>query len=90
MKRILSWIVLYLISLITGLLTSLVVGIGVYLLGLINELNTFIRIVIYLFGGATFLSFLLLPVHYGSLLAIMASEAIKKQKKGGAITHIIL
>lgn len=82
MKRFISWLVLYLISLLTSILTSLVVGIGSYLLGLVNELNTFLRIVIYLFGGTTFISFLFLPVYYGSFFAITASEAVKGTKKG--------
>ena len=82
MKRFLSWIVLCLISWLISLLTSLVVGIGSYILGLINELSTFWKIVAFLFGGTAFLSFIFLPVHYGYLFAIFASETIKESKKG--------
>lgn len=82
MKRILSWIVLYLISILTGLLTSLVIGVGSYILGIINDLNTFWKLIAYFFGGTAFLSFIFLPIHYGSSLAVFASEAIKNSNKG--------
>lgn len=82
MKRILSWIVLYLITVVIELLTSVVVGLGGYVLGLVGELNTFLRLIIYLVGGTTFLSFLFLPTYYGFIFVIFASEAIKKSKKG--------
>lgn len=82
MKRIISWIVLYLISCVIGILTFLVVGLCAYLLGLINELNTVLRLLVYMIGGSTFISLLFLPVRYGSFLAVVASEAIKESKKG--------
>lgn len=82
MKRILSWIVLYLISILTGLLTSLVVGIGSYILRIVNDLNTFWKLLAYFFGGTAFLSFIFLPIHYGSSLAVFTSEAIKNSNRG--------
>lgn len=85
MKRVLSWIVLLLISCLISLLSSFVGMIRSYIFSFINELSTFLRVLIYVFGGTTFFSLLLLPVHYGSLLAISASEAIKKLKKRYAI-----
>lgn len=82
MKRVLSWIVLLLISCLISLLSSFVGMIRSYIFSFINELSTFLRVLIYVFGGTTFFSLLLLPVHYGSLLAISASEAIKNSKRG--------
>ena len=82
MKRFLSWVVLLLISFVTNILTSLVLGVGFYVLDLVNELTTFWRIAAYLIGGSAFLSFLLFPAHYGALGAVTASEAIKHSNKG--------
>ena len=82
MKRILSWVVLYLISVIISLLTSLVVGVAGYVLGLVSELNTFLQIAIYILGGTTFLSLVFAPVYYGTMLTVFACEAIRPSKKG--------
>ncbi len=82
MKRILSWIVLIVIGYVVSLLTSLVMGLGAYVLSLIDGLNTLLKILIYLFGGATLLSIILAPIYYGSMLAVPASEAVKESKKG--------
>ena len=82
MKRILSWVVLYLITVVISLLTSVVVGLGSYIIGLVNELNTFLKLIIYFVGGTTFLSFLLLPTYYGFIFVFWATESIKKSKKG--------
>lgn len=82
MKRVLSWVVLYLISVLTSLLTAVVVGFGGYIFGLVVELNAFLEIIIYLVGGITFLSFLITPAYYGAILAVFASESIKHSKKG--------
>lgn len=82
LRRFLSWIVLYLISCLISLLTSFVVGVGFYILDLVNELSTFLKLIIYLFGGTTFLSFIFLPVYYGSFLTVSASEAVKNSRKG--------
>lgn len=82
MRRILSWVVLVLISWLVAVLTSVVIGVSVHILDLIDTLGTFLKVVIYIFGGATLLSFILLPVHYGSYAAISVSEAIKSSKKG--------
>ena len=94
MKRVISWVVLYLICVLTSLLTSVVVGFGGYLFELVCELNTFLEIIIYIVGGLTFLSFLIAPAYYGAFLAVFASEAIKCSKKGTryyviAIYHLI-
>lgn len=82
MKRFLSWIVLYLISIIVSLLTSLAIGFGAYLLALAHELNTFLKIIIYIFGGSTVISLIFVPAIYGSFLSVAASEAIRGTKKG--------
>lgn len=82
MKRVISWVVLYLICVLTSLLTSVVVGFGGYLFELLGELNAFLEIIIYIVGGFTFLSFLITPAYYGAFLAVIASEAIKCSKKG--------
>jgi hypothetical protein len=82
MKRFLSWVVLYLISVIVSLVASLVVGIGYYLLGLVSELDTLWRIATYLLGGSAFLGFIFAPAYYGAFLSVLASEAIKPTKKG--------
>ena len=82
MKRVISWVVLYLICVLTSLLTSVVVGFGGYLFELVGELNAFLEIIIYMVGGFTFLSFLITPAYYGAILAVFASEAIKCSKKG--------
>lgn len=82
MKRFLSWVVLYLVSCVTGLFTFLVLRGGFYILTLINDLSSFWRVVIYLFGGLTFLSIIFTPIYYGSVLTVLASEAVKNSKKG--------
>lgn len=82
MKRILSWVVLYLITLVVELLTSVVVGIGGYLLGLVSELNAVLELICYIIGGTTFVSILASPAYYGFMLVMWASEAVKKSKKG--------
>lgn len=82
MKRFFSWIVLYLISSLTGILTSLMLSLGAYVLDLMSELSTFWRIVIYFFGGTSFLSLVFFPVYYGVFAAISASEAVKPSRRG--------
>ena len=82
MKRFISWIVLYLISVLTSLLTSLVIGIGGYIFSLVSSLNAFLEIIIYIVGGTTFLGLLISPAWYGAFLAVSASEAVKRSKKG--------
>lgn len=82
MRRIVSWVVLYLISLLVSLLTSLVVGLASYALDFIQNLNTFLKIICYLFGGTTLLSFLFIPAIYGSFLTVFAVESIHNSKKG--------
>ena len=73
---------MYLISVVVGILASLLVALGGWLIGIINDLSVFLRILCYLFGGSTLLSLLLLPVYYGPPLTIMASEAICPTRKG--------
>ena len=82
MRRFLSWVVLYLASCLTSVITSISLTIGAYLFDLIDTLNVFLKIVIYIIGGSVLLSFLILPIYYGTALTIYASEAIKESKKG--------
>ena len=82
MKRILSWVVLCLISWLVRLLTSLVLGLGAYIGVLIEDLSTFLKVLIYIFGGSTLISILFIPAFYGSALAVGASEGICESKKG--------
>lgn len=82
MKRLAAWIVLYLISVVVELVTSVVVGVGRYILSLIGELNLFLRIIIYLLGGSTFISLLFLPAYYGALINVSLCETICESKKG--------
>lgn len=82
MKRVLSWIVMVIISVLVALIASIVIGIATYVLSLVSELNTFLQIIIYIFGGSTFLAFIIAPVWYGVPLTLHASEAICKSKKG--------
>lgn len=82
MKRVLSWVVLFLISIVVGILTSVVIEIVVYLFTLIKELNTFLKLISYLFLGTAITSLCFVPAHYGSLLAVSVSEAIKESKEG--------
>ena len=82
MKRVLSWVVLILISGLIGLLTTLVACAGDFLLDIVHELPAFFKLIAYLLGGTTFLSFLLMPAYYGTSITISASEAVKKSKSG--------
>ncbi len=82
MKRVLSWVVLDLISVVVSLITSLIIEISVYILGLIGQLNIFLQILIYIFGGATIISFIIAPMHYGAGFAVFACESIKPTRKG--------
>lgn len=82
MKRFLSWIVLIVMGYIVSLLTSLVMGLGAYIFALIDELNAFLKILIYLVGGTTLLSILIAPIYYGCMFTVPASESVKKSRKG--------
>lgn len=82
MKRILSWIVLYLISELTGIVNTLILRAAGYLVVLINELNTLGKLIFYFIGGATLLSFIFVPILSGATFAVIASETIRESKKG--------
>ena len=82
MRRFLSWVVLYLASCLTNIIMFVVLSIAAYLFGLIDTLNMFLRILIYIIGGSTLLTLIFFPIHYGSILTVSASEAIKESKKG--------
>ena len=82
MRRLLSWFVLCIISWLVRICTTLVVLLGAYVTYLIDELNLFLKILIFLFGGSALISILFLPVFYGSGLAFTASESICESKKG--------
>lgn len=82
MKRILSWIVMFLLSVLANTCTSLVIRLCGWFINLTNVMNLGPRIVCYLFFGTTLLSILFIPAVYGAILTSSASEAVCPTKKG--------
>lgn len=82
MKRLLSWLVMWLLSLLVGAFTVLLGNLAGYLILLIDELGIFLRVVCYLLGGATLLSIVLAPATQGPPIVALASQAICPSKKG--------
>lgn len=82
MRRLSAYVVLYLFSTVISLLTSLFVGVAEYILRLIQDLGILLRIAIYLIGGSTFISLVLLPIFYGAPICVHLVELIHNSKKG--------
>ena len=82
MKRLLSWFIMWLLSILVGVFTVLLGNLAGYVLTLIDELSIFFRVVCYLLGGATLLSIVLTPATQGPSIVIAASETICPSRKG--------
>ncbi len=82
-KRILSWIVLvagFAIALILIAVVFMIVG---YIFNLIEDLPSVLKLLVYLFGGATFLfGIIFIPYTMGLPLLISASEKVCPSKNG--------
>lgn len=81
-KRVISWIVLFIVIIAVEFLTSIVIsGLG-ELIAAINKMSLGAKLIIYIFGGTTLASLLIYPVYYGYVFIIGISEAISPTKSG--------
>ena len=82
-KRILSWIVLVACFAVALFFFGIVFMIVDYVLNLITDLPTILKIIVYIFGGGTVLSgIIFVPYYLGLPMLIGASEKVCPSRKG--------
>ena len=82
-KRFLSWVVLAACFVVALIVFSIAFMIVDYIVDLIEDLPSFLKIVVYIFGGGTFIfGIISFPYNVGLPMIIGASEAVCPSKNG--------
>lgn len=76
MKRVLSWVVLIICTVVVYLVQTLAYNIAMYLIQWFFNSSTIMKVILVLFGGGTILALAYMPIVYGASLSVLASELV--------------
>ena len=82
MKKLFACLVLIICYVVVATLETLACQAVMWFIGEITQMSTLAMVLVLVFGGSMLLGIILAPIFYGSMLTILASEAVDKSPSG--------